>query len=216
MKHTCLRSITTLGVLAAALVAIPTASAQPGAEPPPDYPGAEPAPPEGPPESEPPFQEPPQPRQPRQPRTIQMTPDERELVLRGEIDQNLYIGGALIGTFLAPFGIGQAVQGRWSDRGWIFTVGEAASIGVIIAGISRFDSSTDDGEGLLIAGVLGLVGFRIWEMVDLWVGPPLHNQKVQRVYMKYGIPPGSQFYGAAPYVAPTGRGGAIAGFTFRL
>jgi hypothetical protein len=34
--------------------------------------------------------------------------------------------------------------------------------------------------------------------------------------MKYGIAPGSVFYGAAPYVAPTGDGGGIAGFTFRL
>jgi hypothetical protein len=200
----------------AALAALVTATsispalAQPGADPPPDYPGAEPPPSPPPNAPQPPVT---QPRQ-VQPRTIQMTPEERELILRGEIDPGLYVAGAVLGTFVTPFGIGQAVQGRWMDKGWIFTLGEGVSIALIIAGAARFDQS-DGGEGLLVAGVLGVVGFRIWEMIDLWVGPPLHNQRVRRVHMKYGIAPGSVFYGAAPYVAPTGDGG-IAGFTFRL
>lgn len=213
MKHTAF--LVSIIAAIATLIATSTASAQPGAEPDPDYPGAEPAPP--PDEPQPPPVAQPQPRR-VQPRTVQMTPEERELILRGEIDPGLYIAGALVGTFAAPFGIGQAVQGRWSEKGWIFALGEGLSIGVIIAGALRIDNSagSSDGEGLLVGGIFGLVGFRIWEMIDLWVGPPMHNQRVRRVYMKYGIPPGSVFYGARPYVAPTGHGGAIAGFTFRL
>lgn len=181
-----MRFIAALAILAA-LTSAP-AAAQPGA---PDYPGAAP---------------PPQPiQQPAQPRTIQMSVQERDLILRGEIDPGIYVAGGLVGTFLAPFGIGQAIQGRWSDRGWVFTLGETASVGLIITGAIRLDQ-TDNG-GVLVAGILGLVGFRIWEIVDLWVGPALHNQRVRDVYRKYGIGPHTPVIGARPFVQPTDGGG---------
>ena len=200
-----MRSIAFLAaVLIASLVTAP-AFAQPGNDPEPEpYPGAGQPPP-------PPAQQPVQ----MQPRTVEMSFEERELILRGEIDPGLYVAGGLVGTFLVPFGVGQAIQGRWSDRGWIFAVGEGASIGLIIAGAVRFDES-DGGEGLLVAGILGLVGFRIWEMVDLWVGPALHNQRVRGVYRKYGIGPHTPVYGSArPFVLPT-DGGGVGGFTLQF
>ena len=38
---------------------------------------------------------------------------------------NYYAGGAL--SILPGFGIGHAVQGRWREKGWIFTAGEVVS-----------------------------------------------------------------------------------------
>lgn len=192
-----------------AFVAAP-ASAQPGAEPPPDYPGTE----------DPVARPDPYPQQqPEQPRAIRMSHEERELLLQGEIDPGLHIAGGLVGMFV-PFGAGSAIQGRWHSHGWKFTLGEGVSLGVMIAGFVRLaedDSLEDDGDVLLvIGGALGFAGFWIWEMIDNWVGPALHNERVRRLHYKYGIAPGSVFYGAAPYVAPTGRGGAVAGLTFRL
>lgn len=195
-----MRIIAALAILAAASLASAPAAAQPGAEPDP-YPGSEPPPPE---------------TQPRpvqlQPRTVEMSFEERELILRGEIDPGIYIAGGLVGTFLAPFGIGQAIQGRWSDRGWIFAVGEGTSLALIIAGAVQLNES-NDGEFLLVSGIIGLVGFRIWELVDLWVGPALHNQRVRNVYRKYGIGPHTPVYGARPYVLPT-DGGGVGGLSF--
>lgn len=200
MKHIALASI----LVAASLASAP-AVAQPGAEPDP-YPGAEP-PPEPPP---PPADQVGQPVQ-VQPRTIQMSYEERELILRGEIDTGQFIVGGIVGTFFAPFGIGQALQGRYSERGWIFTLGEGASIGLLIAGAINLDES-DAANAMFVGGILGLVGFRIWEVVDLWVGPALHNQRVRGVYRKYGIGPYTPIYGARPYVVPT-DGGGVGGLT---
>ena len=36
-------------------------------------------------------------------------------------------------------------------------------------------------EGLLAAGVVGLIGFRIWEIVDVWVGAYEHNRTYRRL-----------------------------------
>lgn len=178
------------------------AGAQPGADPgaPPPEPGAPqrdlgPEPPAAP---------------------IQMTAEERDLILRGEIPQNLYVAGGLI-TLFVPFGIGQAVQGRWAERGWIFTAGELGSIGMMIYGIPRCVDE-DRGCGFMVAGILGLAGFRIWEMIDAWVAPALHNRNVQEVRQKYGITRDMVPYQARvrPFVAPAGEDGWTGGVTLRF
>src|SRR5262245_38862858 len=110
-----------LGVLVALaiLLAQGRVEAQPGQAPP-----AQPYPPQPYPQPYPYPQPQPQPGygygQPYAQQYYLLTPEERELLARGEIDAGSAVAGGAIGTFFG-FGIGHAVQGRYSDMGWIFT-----------------------------------------------------------------------------------------------
>jgi hypothetical protein len=181
---------------AAQIVAVVPALSQPGVTPSPEpAPQVAPAPPLA------------------QPAPIQMSARERDLILRGEIPVGRAIGGAIVGMFV-PFGIGQTVQGRWTERGWIFTAGELGSIGLVIYGVSACSES--DNCGALVGGIIGLVGFRIWEIVDAWVAPALHNQRVREVRAKYGITPEMVPYEArwTPFVVPAAGGGFAGGVSW--
>lgn len=153
-----------------------------------------------------------------------ITADEVTILAKGEIEVGPHILG-VASSYLIGFGSGQAIQGRWSDTGWIFTVGEVASVVAIIASIDQwadddcayYDDDCDDDEvpGLLIAGAVGWVAFRVWGMVDAVAGPISHNRKFRRVQQKVGG--GYQYYGAMPYLAPAAKGdGGVAGVTFRF
>lgn len=116
--------------------------------------------------------------------------DEKEILARGEISQASYIVGGILGIW-PGLGIGHAVQSRYSDKGWIFTVGELGSIAIMAIGISNSINGTtctvgsasstctlsSAGYTELVIGYLGFLGFKIWEIVDVWVGPPELNRK---------------------------------------
>ena len=54
-------------------------------------------------------------------------------------ETNYYLGGVL--GVLPGFGIGHAVQGRWKDKGWIFTAGElTTAIGLIYFTMQAIDA----------------------------------------------------------------------------
>src|SRR5687767_6234918 len=76
----------------------------------------------------------------------QLTLDEQYLLETGFISDGQWLGGAVANWFVG-FGVGQAIQGRWSDRGWIFTVGEGVSIVALIYGATQFvtDCNSDGG-----------------------------------------------------------------------
>lgn len=119
-----------------------------------------------------------------------LTPEEREILERGEVDSGQYVVGGVVGTFVG-LGIGQAIQGRYIPTGLIFTIGEMASIGLIVAGIA--DCTAQSTENLFThqthhcstvataIGVFGLLGFRIGEMVDLWATPPSINRRYRNL-----------------------------------
>jgi MFS family permease len=210
-----------------------TLRAQPGAEPQPT-PDPYPAPPTQPPspypppphQPYPPQQPPPPPAgmvpQPYQYVPIQLTRDEQELLADGEISDGQHIGGVVAGLFFG-FGIGQAVQGRWSDTGWIFTLGEAASITALMVGfVQSFndcfaEENCDEGggDGLIVAGFLGLVVFRVWEIADVIAGPPKHNRKLRELRMRMGMPQ-PMYTKITPYVNKSRDGGGVAGLSFRF
>lgn len=160
---------------------------------------------------------------------VELTLDEQKLLARGEISDNRYIGGAVASIFFG-FGVGQAVQGRYGDTGWIFTVGEVGSLTALFVGLLQsFDrcyydayepSCSDDnhGETLLIGGMVGLLVFRAWELVDAFAGPPKHNARVRELRLRLGMPPPMYSRRLAPYVAPTMSrdGGGTAGLTLRF
>ncbi len=148
-----------------------------------------------------------------------LTPSEHALLMRGEITPGEHIGGGLLGTFFG-LGLGHAVQGRYSDKGWIFTVGEAGSAAVLIFTFngcisdsfrSDYGRYNDCNEGLLWGSALALAGFRIWELVDVWAGPTNHNQQVRNLQYRQGIQPRFGFF-----AAPTGKRSASAGLSFQF
>lgn len=189
------------------------AQAQPGAGPPPPPPTY-------------PQQYPPPPHQyqPGYAYPAQLTPEEHELLLDGEISSGAHIGGGVAALFLG-FGSGQAIQGRWSDTGWIFTVGEAASIAAMIGGVVRTvddcdtvdetDCDHSDGPALIVVGLVGLTVFRVWEIVDAFSGPADHNRRVRELKWRMGIPVqvGNKW---SPYLNKNRDGGASAGLQLRF
>jgi hypothetical protein len=192
------------------------AHAQPGASapppPPPTYPQQ--------------YPPPPQQYQPGYGYPVALTPEEHELLMDGEISSGAHIGGGVASLFLG-FGTGQAIQGRWSDTGWIFTLGEVASFTAMIAGLYRtfddcvdeFENTSDcdhsDGPPLIIVGAIGFTVFHIWEIVDAFAGPAEHNRRVRELKFRMGVPVrvGDRFM---PYVNKTRDGGATAGLSIRF
>lgn len=155
---------------------------------------------------------------------VGLTPEEHELLLDGEISQGAHIGGGLAALFIG-FGSGQAIQGRWSDTGWIFTLGETASLVALIGGVVRTvddcdtvdESSCDhsDGPPLIVAGLIGFTVFHIWEIVDAFSGPNEHNRRVRELKFRMGVPVqvGERF---SPYLNKTRDGGATGGLQIRF
>ncbi len=142
--------------------------------------------------------------------------EDTDLLEHGEYALGERILSGAVGTFFG-FGTGQAVQGRWLDRGWIFTAGELGSIGALLAGMGSCVSGSDgfDGDGgsvgggcntgLIAGGVIGLLAFRAWEVADVWAAPGMHNRKVRRAR--------SRAYRMSGYVTPTGSRSAVAGLS---
>ena len=102
------------------------------------------------------------------------------------------IFGVLLGGYNIPtFGIGHAIQGRYMSRGWIFTAGELFSLGVgvyFILSLSRnlgdtmsfsqfldFPHAVNTDTELAVSGMIisafSLLGFMIWEAIDVWLLP---------------------------------------------
>jgi hypothetical protein len=168
-----------------------------------------------------------------QPMRVQLTVDEQWLLSRGYISDGEHIGGGIASLFIG-FGVGQAVQGRWGQKGYIFTIGELASFGAMIWGMVDLVSACNDGYNdpyadyscnesqerrgatLMIGGALAISAFRIWEIVDAFAGPSEHNRRLHDLHMRLGIRD-SYVQHVRPYVAPTGDGGgALAGVAMRF
>jgi hypothetical protein len=228
-----MRSLTSILVL---MFLASAASAQPGQPDPSPYPppppsGQDPQPYPQPPQQ--PYPQPPQQPYPQQPpqgyaqpqygQPIQLSPDDQKLLMQGEISDGQIVGGAVANIFLS-FGIGQAIQGRWGETGWIFTLGGIASITAMFVGAARsvdcgFDENCDEGSGvgLIVGGVIGFTVFYAWGVVDALAGPHKHNNRVRELRMRLGMPM-PMYTKVMPFVAPAkgGNGGGVAGLTFRF
>lgn len=117
---------------------------------------------------------------------IDLTENDKKVMEVGEISTARYVTGGILGTYPIGFGVGHAIQGRWTQGGWIFTAGEVGAVAMIVAGLSScIDNSFDECSGgessLIVMGALGFVGLRIWEIIDVWAVPPGHNKKYREL-----------------------------------
>ncbi len=142
-----------------------------------------------------------------------LTLEERSLLADGEISSGQIVFGVALNGWIG-LGLGQAVQGRWSDTGWIFTVGEPLTLTIGLASLLRCESKgcNDNQETLVLGAFLGYLGLRAWSVIDAITGPMAHNRKVRDLRMRVGMPT----YSLSPYLAPTPHGGATAGLSLRF
>jgi hypothetical protein len=146
-----------------------------------------------------------------------LDPDDQRALDVGEISDNEIVLGAVLAAW-PGFGVGQAVQGRWRDRGWIFTLGEGGSLGVFAMsglacpGASGPCANSRAYYGVAVASFFGWVAFHIGGVVDAVVAPKFHNQRVRRLRARST---GSPQLGGV-YVAPVNGGGEAAGVVVRF
>jgi len=127
-----------------------------------------------------------------------LSPEDKEILSRGEINQSQHLAGGLLGTFVG-FGSGHIAYEMYGSRGWIFTLGETGFLVLAIAGATGINNDcvydrngfrtcqdTSGSRGSLVAGVLGYMGLRLWEIIDVWTIPGLRNNEVRRVRQKLG------------------------------
>ncbi len=116
---------------------------------------------------------------------IELKDDDEKILSIGEISTARYFTGGVVGTYpTLGFGLGHAIQGRWSDDGWIFTVGELGTLSLLVAGASgcadsllKTQNCSNLENNMIVTGLIGFLGFRIWEIIDLWFRPPSYNKK---------------------------------------
>jgi hypothetical protein len=116
---------------------------------------------------------------------VELSSSDHRVLAIGEISEDAHLGGGAIGT-LVGFGLGHAVQGRYGDKGWIFTIGDIVGMGLFL--LATIDcafevggSQTCESKNRLQLGTALFVGFRIWEIVDVWAGPPAHNRRYREL-----------------------------------
>ncbi|CAN5341179.1 hypothetical protein BH11MYX1_BH11MYX1_37180 [soil metagenome] len=115
------------------------------------------------------------------------------------------IGGSVAGLTLG-FGTGHLIEGRWRERGWIFTVGEGLAVGVMTATSGDalvgaiFDRANIGTVGFLASAAV-FAGLRVWEAEDVIACPHFHNARVRAARQRMLV----------PVIAPRPEGGTTAG-----
>ncbi len=107
-----------------------------------------------------------------------------------EIGDHRAVGGA-VAEIMFGFGIGQALEGRWHESGWVFTVtdlvsGFAFTAGIMAATLSTGpsrchtpDCNTHFDNPMFIAGASGLALSRIAGALDALLSPHFHDQRIR-------------------------------------
>lgn len=152
-----------------------------------------------------------------------MSAEDRQILDDGEISDGQWGAGVLASVALG-FGTGQAIEGRWHDTGWIFTLGEGASMVAMIASLPTaigecWDCSVADqhrqdrAADVFIGSLIVFTGLHIWEIGDAAIAPSDHNQRYHAVRARH-----PEMATVMPYVVPTlsGGGGGFAGVAVRF
>lgn len=145
------------------------------------------------------------------------------LIQQPQMTQGQYLAGGLTSLFVG-WGVGHAIQGRYAERGWIFTLGEAASFGMFFGGYgwaaaniishterssrSNFDTRNSipnmgGPASLMVAGGIAFTAIRIWEVIDAFAAPYSDSRPYYGAIEK---PVASTKLAFVPWVAPNSAG----------
>lgn len=85
-------------------------------------------------------------------------------------------------AFLFGFGLGHAVEGRWHERGWKFTVADTAATAMFVVGSVNMECEQDcTAYGAAFAtGLLALGVSRVWQTYDTVEGARAKNRRLRR------------------------------------
>lgn len=92
------------------------------------------------------------------------------------ISKERYIAGGVVGTLLG-FGIGHAIQGRYKEIGWVFTLTGIVTSATWVTGSAMVlanpysTSQAATGSILYLSGLILGAAFHIWETADIWAAP---------------------------------------------
>lgn len=142
----------------------------------------------------------------------------------GYISDGQVIGGGLAALFLG-FGIGQGIQGRWHERGWVFTLMDSVSLAGMLGGAIALandctwgDTCTENGgaTAVLVISAISFTVFRVWEIGDAFIAPSSHNERVRDLRRTYGYRDYAKTI--VPYLArpQSTDGGMTAGISMRF
>lgn len=102
------------------------------------------------------------------------------------VSKGRYITGGILGSTFG-FGIGHGIQGRYAEKGWIFTAGEVAGLAILTPAATQCAQDNQNNsnkdctpaqKSIITGGYLILLGFHIWEIVDVWTGATPVEDKV--------------------------------------
>lgn len=137
-----------------------------------------------------------------------LTDEDSKILREGEISTPAYIIGGILGTWPLGLGVGHAIQGRYIDKGWIFTTGELASLGVFVMSAgSCIENKHCSNNSLIALSLWSYIGFRIWEVIDVWAAPLEINRRYHN--LKQRVEPKSSLY---PILIPHNNGSTLLGF----
>lgn len=158
---------------------------------------------------------------------IEITAEEAWLLKRRDINKSRYVVGGIVESAYG-FGIGHIVQGRWLEKGWVFTLGEVSAVAVAVYGFRELHRSawcrtgefgTECGDRtyahtLMLSGLVTYMGFRIWGAIDAWATPMAEAGRRRTLRKRLGLPPGAYL---APVLSTTPDAtGPMAGFDLRF
>ena len=142
-----------------------------------------------------------------------LTDEEIDLLQEGEITE-ARLGSSVAANLFVGFGLGQAIQGRYFETGWIFTLGMGASTYPFILGLLDLTKCGTSGceshrdERLMAGGVIGFAAFYVAGIVEAYVA---RNRKMRELRKRLGMH--TRIF---PYVKKSPDGGGTAGLTFRF
>ena len=151
-----------------------------------------------------------------------LTDEEIDLLQEGEITE-ARLGSSVAANLFVGFGLGQAIQGRWGETGWIFTFGMGFSTVLLYSGLSdQIDCGSANAcqrdqirrdRGLIYGGGIALAAFYVAGIVEAYVGAHIHNRDMRELRKRLGTPMHARII---PYVKKSPDGGGTAGLTFRF
>jgi hypothetical protein len=125
-----------------------------------------------------------------------LSKDDQKILRRGEITDGEYVGGGVLGSIIG-LGTGHLVQRRYPFKGMIFTIGEGAGAltFLVFGGWQACAATGSPGDPnpnycseLQIGQTVGIAifaGFKVWEIIDLWITPPALNRRYHELRQKF-------------------------------